>query len=151
MPKGFLAAGLGAVLDLGKLSELASVTVNGQPLGVCWHAPFRVAGPALSAALRPGRNTIEIAVTNTWHNRLIGDEQEPEDVVWGKERNIWNKDAGRPLTAYPDWFIAGKPRPSAGRQCFVTWNYFTKTSPLLPAGLFGPVSLSVQAEVPIAP
>jgi hypothetical protein len=32
-------------------------------------------------------------------------------------------------------------RPSKGRFCFTTWNYFNKDSPLVPSGLLGPVRL----------
>lgn len=41
----------------------------------------------------------------------------------------------------------GNPRPSTGRKCFATWNYVTKDSPLLPAGLLGPVKLVPVAEI----
>ena len=44
------------------------------------------------------------------------------------------------LVEFPDWLMEGKPRPSK-RIGFCTWNYFTKDSPLLPAGLLGPVVL----------
>jgi hypothetical protein len=59
-------------LDLGEVANLAVVRVNGQPLGTVWHQPFRI---DLRSALRPGSNQIEILVTNTWVNRLIGDLQ----------------------------------------------------------------------------
>jgi hypothetical protein len=59
-------------LDLGDVKNIAEVTVNGKPLGVLWKAPFRV---DVTSALKPGRNTLEIKVTNLWVNRLIGDQQ----------------------------------------------------------------------------
>ena len=49
-----------------------SVTVNGRPLGVVWHTPYRVDA---TTALKPGANEVSIKVTNAWVNRLIGDEQ----------------------------------------------------------------------------
>jgi len=57
-------------LDLGKVAKIASVKVNGIDCGIAWTAPFRV---NISNALKVGNNRIEIAVTNTWINRLIGD------------------------------------------------------------------------------
>jgi len=59
-------------LDLGDVKNLASVTVNGKPLGVVWHAPYRV---EVTSALKTGANEITIKVTNAWVNRLIGDQQ----------------------------------------------------------------------------
>lgn len=59
-------------IDLGDVKNLAQVTVNGKPLGVVWHAPYRV---DVTSALKPGANTLSVAVTNAWVNRLIGDMQ----------------------------------------------------------------------------
>jgi hypothetical protein len=61
------------VLDLGQVKEIAEVTVNGQPVGsVLWKAPYTA---DVTAALRPGRNRLEVRVTNLWVNRVIGDLQ----------------------------------------------------------------------------
>jgi outer membrane receptor protein involved in Fe transport len=146
VPQNVLAGGLRLILDLGAVSNLAAVKVNGVDLGVGWYAPFRFDA---TAALKPGANTLEIAVVNTWANRLIGDEQEPEDIEWGKECSLSGRLAGRPLVAYPDWFVKGQPRPSQGRKTFANWNYYTKDSPLLPAGLLGPVVLRVMQATPL--
>jgi alpha-L-rhamnosidase len=59
-------------IDLGDVKNLADVTVNGKPLGVVWHAPYRVNA---TAAMKPGANEISIKVTNAWVNRMIGDQQ----------------------------------------------------------------------------
>ena len=142
VPAAFLSADRRVILDLGKVMNMAEVTVNGKKLGVTWYPPFRL---DVTSALKAGANTLEIAVTNTWHNRLIGDEQEPLDVRWGVPRPGRSNPYGEPLYEFPDWFLKGQPRPSQGRKCFTTWNYFTKDSPLLDAGLLGPVTL--QAEL----
>ena len=60
------------VLDLGKVKEIAEVSVNGQPVGLAWRPPFRV---DVTGALKPGANRIEIRITNLWANRMIGDAQ----------------------------------------------------------------------------
>ena len=60
------------VLDLGKVYHIAEVKVNGTALRTLWRHPFQV---DITDALRTGTNEIEIAVTNLWPNRLIGDEQ----------------------------------------------------------------------------
>ena len=131
------------VLDLGAVHELASIKVNGRSLGVLWYPPFRM---DVTGALKTGANTLEIRVTNTWANRLIGDEQEPEDSQW-TEWETFRDFGGYAMKAYPDWFVKNQPRPSPGRKCFVTYNYFKKETPLFPAGLLGPVQWIVENEV----
>lgn len=51
---------------------------------------------------------------------------------------------GRFLRRFPDWVCQGKSRPSMGQFCFTIWNYFTKDSPLIPSGLYGPVRILTQ-------
>jgi hypothetical protein len=63
-------------LDLGRVENIASVTLNGEPLGVAWTEPFRVEA---TGRVRPGRNELVIEVTNLWPNRLIGDARRPRD------------------------------------------------------------------------
>ena len=59
-------------LDLGDVRVLAQVTLNGRDLGTLWHAPYDV---DVSDVLAAGENILEIRVTTTWANRLIGDER----------------------------------------------------------------------------
>ncbi len=127
------------ILNLGNVANLARVTLNGKDLGVKWHPPFEF---DISSAAKPGANQLEIAVTNTWHNRLVGDEQFPADFEWGTDRGA---DRGRAMKAYPDWFIKKQPRPEQGRKGFVVWYYHRKDTPLLPSGLIGPVTLAPEA------
>ena len=138
-------------LDLGGVKNLAEVRLNGRNLGVLWKPPFRV---EVTGVLRSGKNTLEVRVTNLWPNRLIGDEQEPDDCVWGPEE-AWTGIGttpgetvafGRPLKEVPAWLVAGTPRPSSGRYTFTTWNFYRKDSPLLESGLLGPVWLLVSAD-----
>jgi len=68
-------AGNTAWIDLGRVGNLAEVTVNGINCGVAWTSPFRL---DISDAVKEGTNQLEIAVTNTWANRLIGDHSLPE-------------------------------------------------------------------------
>jgi hypothetical protein len=143
VPADLLGSEKRIFLDLGELSNLASVKVNGVDLGIGWYAPFRFDA---TSALKAGANTLEINVVNTWVNRLIGDEQEPADIEWGRDSRYGDIFTGRRLVAYPDWFVKGTPRPSKGRKTFSTWNYFSKDAPLLPAGLIGPVKLVPQTS-----
>lgn len=131
-------------LDLGKVHDLARVTLNGKDLGVLWQTPYRL---DVSQALKAGANQLDIAVTNTWHNRLVGDEQFPADFEWGEDRG----EKGHAMKAYPDWFVKNQPRPEKNRKCFVIWYYHRKDTPLQPAGLVGPVMLVPESHAIIQP
>ncbi len=72
LPRATFANAAWLTLDLGKVRELAGVTVNGKPLGTVWTPPFRI---DITKAARPGRNLLQIKVANLWVNRLIGDAQ----------------------------------------------------------------------------
>jgi hypothetical protein len=145
-------AGQRVYLDLGTVRHLAEVTLNGKNLGVVWTAPWRI---EITEAIRPGNNRLEIAVTNVWANRLIGDEQHPPDVMWQISDPVsdssGNDSSGDPggksgsfLREFPAWFLKGEPRPVKERLTFTTWNYFTKDSPLTPSGLMGPVQIMIH-------
>ena len=63
-------------LDLGNVHELAEVRVNGKSCGITWSPPFRV---DITAALKPGANSLEVDVVNFWPNRIIGDASLPKE------------------------------------------------------------------------
>jgi hypothetical protein len=71
-PADWFKPGAHLWIDLGDVRNLADVTVNGKPLGIVWHIPYRVDA---TSALKPGANELTIKVTNAWVNRLIGDQQ----------------------------------------------------------------------------
>jgi hypothetical protein len=143
MPATFSGADCAVTLNLGLVKNIAEVFVNGERCGgVLWKPPFRA---DISRALKPGKNRLEICVTNLWPNRMIGDELEPDDAEWG-EPFVYPYAPGKPvigrqLAKVPQWLTDGKPRPSKSRHTFVSWKFFTKDSPLLPSGLLGPVTL----------
>ncbi|MDR0352605.1 MAG: hypothetical protein LBI02_04390 [Opitutaceae bacterium] len=136
-PDAIAGGGLSVSLNLGLVKELASVTINGNPVATLWHAPFEV---DITEFIKPGENEIAVSVTNTWANRLIGDNNHPDDCEWGPSMNA----EGRALRIFPEWLIAGKPRPSKQRAAFSSWNYFNEKSPLLDAGLLGEVKLQFR-------
>lgn len=83
---------------------MAEVSVNGKPLGILWKPLFQL---DVTSTLKPGRNHLEIKITNLWVNRLVGDRQ-----------------------------------PSAEKKyTFITFQHFTKDTPLRDSGLLGPVRL----------
>jgi hypothetical protein len=81
-------------LDLGEVAILARASLNGHDLGVAWKSPFVF---DVTAALRPGKNTLSIRVVNLWTNRLIADSALPESerITWAS----WNpyKPTDKPL------------------------------------------------------
>ncbi|MBI5091762.1 MAG: hypothetical protein HZB26_04875 [Candidatus Hydrogenedentes bacterium] len=127
-PNELLGAGRRLYLDLGKVQVMAQVKLNGKDLGVLWKPPYRV---DITAAAKPGDNTLEVSVVNLWVNRLIGDEQLPEDSARNPEGT---------LKEWPQWVNEGKPSPT-GRIAFTTWRLWKKDSPLQESGLIGPVTL----------
>ncbi|WPU92060.1 glycosyl hydrolase [Mucilaginibacter sabulilitoris] len=110
-------------LDLGEIKNMGRVILNGKNLGVTWTAPFRV---DITNAVLEKQNHLEIEVVNLWPNRLIGDENFPDD---GINNGKW-----------PDWLTKGLPRTSH-RFTFSTYKFYTKDSPLLKSGLIGPVTI----------
>jgi len=74
-------------LNLGKLSSLATVRVNGIDCGTVWTAPYQV---DVTKALERGINTLEIEVCNTWANAINGSDKRtpPFPGIWtnGKYR-----------------------------------------------------------------
>ena len=115
------------LLELGMVAGgLAEVFVNGTDCGVVWCAPWHVKVPA--TALRRGTNTLEVRVTNTWRNRLIGDCILPPEKRVTKScleyKNGKRRDAqGRPIV---------RERHSSG---------YSANDSLVSCGLYGPVEL----------
>jgi hypothetical protein len=124
------------ILDLGDVESLAVVRVNGHKVGELWAPPFSV---NVRSWVHKGTNTIEIAVTDRWVNRLIGDESLPADAQYAMDGGPML--SGR-LAAFPDWYGDAAKMRARRRTSFATWKHFTADSPLVPAGLIGPAQLS---------
>ena len=99
------------LLDLGDLRESASVTVNGTNAGKVWSVPFTI---EVGRWLRPGKNTLEIDVTNLPANRIA--DYDRKGIKWRifKDANIANVDGSR-LNDYSAW-----PLVPAGLNSTVT-------------------------------
>jgi len=135
VPPELLADGRAAYLDFGKVAVIAQVRLNGKDLGILWKTPFRVEA---TAGLQAGENVLEVQVT-TVVNRMIGDEQMPEDSTRTPEGL---------LTSWPSWLLEGKPSP-VGRHTFAHINRCLERddSPLQESGLLGPVKLYTTQRV----
>ncbi|RYY36505.1 MAG: hypothetical protein EOP46_06185 [Sphingobacteriaceae bacterium] len=133
-------------LDLGRVEVIAVIKVNQKSSFTLWKPPYLA---DITAYLQPGKNTIEIQVTNLWPNRLIGDEQLPEENEYnytdipGKFASLFNGG----IKKWPDWYVKGLPKPAGGRTTFTTWKHYDKNSPLLESGLLGPVYLRTAIKI----
>ncbi len=123
----------GLYLDLGRVSVMAEVTLNGESLGILWKSPYRV---DITDAVEDGENTLEIRVVNLMINRMIGDEYLPED----SDRN-----PNGTLKIWPEWLQQGKPSPT-GRFTFTSWRLWSKNGPLQESGLLGPVTIQTVVK-----
>jgi len=109
------------LLDLGDVRESARVRLNGVDLGVVWALPFQVRA---GAALRPGRNVLELDVTNLAANRIR--DLDRRGVKWKVMREIN--------------FVNIRYQPFDASR----WE-------LTPSGLLGPVTLTplrAPSEIP---
>ncbi len=113
-------------LDLGEVKNIARVRLNGHDLGVVWTAPWKV---DITRIVKQQGNLLEIDVANLWPNRLIGDEQFPDDGIKNGK--------------FPEWLMKGEKR-TAGRYSFSTYHPYKKDSPLLDSGLLGPVTIQQE-------
>jgi hypothetical protein len=105
------------VIDLGEIRDVAEVFVNGKTAGILWKKPYRA---NISAFVQPGKNELKIEIVNLWVNRLTGD-----------------------MLADP------KDRFCQTNQSFMTnevWPGGDEPFRLQPAGLLGPVRVSVEKE-----
>ena len=121
-------------LDLGRVTVIARVKLNGHDLGILWKPPFRV---DVTGALLSGENALQVDVVNLWVNRMIGDEALPSDS---------SRKPDGTLKEWPAWVQEGRPSPT-GRYTFSTWPLWKKDEPLRESGLLGPVRLLTSTEL----
>jgi len=57
-------------IDLGNVSKVAELWLNGSPLGITWAKPYRF---DITRIIKNGKNVLTIEIANTWSNRLTGD------------------------------------------------------------------------------
>jgi len=69
-------------VDLGKLTSMAKVYVNGEYAGGAWTYPYKV---EITNFVIPEENELVVEVVNNWMNRLIGDQNLPENL-----RETWS-------------------------------------------------------------
>lgn len=108
------------LLDLGDLSKVAEVWLNGKSLGITWAKPFQF---DVTDIIKPGDNLLDIEVANVWSNRITGDQ-----LTDGKNYTFTNVE----ITD-----IHGLNKIN------VPWAEV----PLIKSGLFGPVQLITVSPI----
>lgn len=98
-------------LNLGDVSKVAEVFLNGKRIRTLWHAPYTV---DISEYLQVGENYLVVEVANVMVNRLIGDAK----GIYGQVRTHSN------ITKTPN-----------------AWKTPYKEAEPLPSGLIGPVKI----------
>ena len=119
-----VAASQRIYLEIGQVCEVAEITVNGKRAGTLWRPPWRI---DITDCARVGKNTLQIAVANTWVNRCLYDATlpEPERLTWANSMETHYPD---PKTIKPsDWG---------------PWQYGP-----LPSGLIGEAKISFSQVV----
>ena len=85
-------------IDLGDVRESARVYLNDQYIGCAWAVPYIL---DCKDALRKGKNTLRIEVTNLPANRIA--ELDRQGVKWRKMKEINVVDIHYKKTTYADW------------------------------------------------
>ena len=119
------------LLELGRVENMAEVSVNGRNPILLWKAPYSC---DVTSLLHPGQNELVIQVTNLYPNRLIGDEHLPEKYEY---------DQYGQMKKLPSWYVNNEVEPRE-RVLFSTWKHYKSTDPLLESGLIGPVRLTTR-------
>jgi len=125
VPRGYVNTRLEAMLELGRVGNVAEVNLNGQPVGVAWMQPYQL---NVTEAIRAGTNHLEVLVTNTLINYVSGLAklpEVPEELIphYGKTANIY----------------------TLGTK---SWEDHEKNfHPLPPSGLMGPVRIVPRRKV----
>lgn len=85
-------------IDLGDVRESARVYINDQYIGCAWAVPFVL---DCKQALKAGKNTLRIEVTNLPANRISWLDR--QGVEWRKFKEINVVDINYKKTTYADW------------------------------------------------
>lgn len=111
-------------LDLGEISKVADVWLNGKHLGISWAKPHRF---DVTNILKQGENTLTIEVANVWSNRLTG------DAITGQKFTNTN---------IRTTIVPAKTMETGDQK-----RYSWAEVPLIKSGLLGPVT--IQTILPV--
>lgn len=125
--KEYLGENKKLTLNLGEVSVAAKVFVNGKELGVLWKSPFVI---DITKVVNEGENDLAIEVTNTWTNRLIGDEKYPNLTGYNIK-----------MDKMPDWYTNNEEPNLGERKAFCAYPFYKESDGLESSGLIGSVKL----------
>ena len=123
------------LLNLGRVSVAARIYINDEELAVLWKFPFSLDA---TKALKEGENKLRVEVTNTWTNRLIGDENYPNETGYSIN-----------LEYMPEWYTNNEKPVLGKRKTFCAYPFYKKGDPLESSGLLGPVSITLSQQLTI--
>ncbi len=108
------------ILDLGKVSKMAEIFLNGKRIQTLWYSPYKV---DITEAVKSGTNYLVVNIANVMSNQMTGDAKVPEHL----KRTHSNITKG----------------PNA-------WMHPWEDVPLIESGLLGPVSIKYSKQINIA-
>ena len=125
IPASFFAPNRRILLNLGEVENMAEVILNGRNLGVFWKPPFLI---DITDTAKAGPNSLEVRVTGTWHNRLIGAAKYPNGLP-----------------------VAGKAETSRLKPYLTADLKLRPDAALSPFGLIGPVRVLTTLRTQFVP
>lgn len=136
--KSMIANDKKLMIDLGRVEVIAEVLINDKEVGTLWKPPFQI---DVSSLVELGENKLEIRVTNSWRNRLIGDAQKPQRHFSKPGKN------GSRMRSWPQWLLNGEQKPDDGCVTFTTHRHHNKNASLSVSGLIGPVQMYSKERI----
>jgi hypothetical protein len=91
----------GWLLDLGRVAESARVKLNGKSVGTLFAQPFQV---AVGEYLKPGKNVLEVEVTNLGANRIADMDRKKANWKYFYDANVASNTKRGVLDA-SDWKV----------------------------------------------
>lgn len=120
------------ILSLGKVADVARVTINGKKAATLWHEPFEC---DITDAVSAGENSLSVEIANRWPNRLIGDA-----------RLAKSKDADM-----PKWVVEKRANDTDRIAFTHAKNFWNAKEEPLESGLLGPVEIRAVDFVEVCP
>jgi hypothetical protein len=77
--ENMLATGSKAYIVFEDIQNIARVYINGNDCGIVWTPPNRA---HITPCLKAGSNEIRVEVVNTWNNRIVGDQRNPDKTPY---------------------------------------------------------------------